>query len=110
MIDDAIVVVENIVLHRDAGQGRMQAVQSALSELKVPLVGSTLTPVVIFLPLILICWRHGNFLPCAGDHDGLRPDLIAVPGADVDTDIEPIFCSAQGHGASVGSSGRIRVA
>ena len=110
VIDDAIVVVENIVLHRDAGQGRMQAVQSALSELKVPLVGSTLTPVVIFLPLILICRGHGNFLPCAGDHDGLRPDLIAVPGADVDTDIEPIFCSAQGHGASVGSSGRIRVA
>ena len=61
VIDDAIVVVENIVLHRDAGQGRMQAVQSALSELKVPLVGSTLTPVVIFLPLILISGVTGTF-------------------------------------------------
>jgi CzcA family heavy metal efflux pump len=61
VIDDAIVVVENIVLHRDAGQGRMQAVQSALSELKVPLVGSTLTPVVIFLPLILITGVTGTF-------------------------------------------------
>lgn len=61
VIDDAIVVVENIVIHRDAGQGRLRAVQSALSELKVPLVGSTLTPVVIFLPLILITGVTGTF-------------------------------------------------
>ncbi len=61
VIDDAIVVVENIVIHRDAGQSRLQAVQSALSELKVPLVGSTATPVVIFLPLILITGVTGTF-------------------------------------------------
>ncbi len=61
VIDDAIVVVENIVIHRDAGQGKMQAVESALRELKVPLVGSTMTPVVIFLPLILITGVTGTF-------------------------------------------------
>ncbi len=61
VIDDAIVVVENIVIHRDAGQGRMQAVESALRELKVPLIGSTMTPVVIFLPLILIAGVTGTF-------------------------------------------------
>lgn len=61
VIDDAIVVVENIVIHRDAGQGKMQAVESALSELKVPLLGSTTTPVVIFLPLILITGVTGTF-------------------------------------------------
>ncbi len=61
VIDDAIVVVENIVIHRDAGQGKLQAVQSALSELKVPLLGSTTTPVVIFLPLVLITGVTGTF-------------------------------------------------
>jgi CzcA family heavy metal efflux pump len=61
VIDDAIVVVENIVVHRDAGQGRNHAIRSALSELKVPLVGSTATPVVIFLPLILITGVTGTF-------------------------------------------------
>jgi CzcA family heavy metal efflux pump len=61
VIDDAIVVVENIVIHRDAGQGRTQAVQSALRELKVPLIGSTMTPVVIFLPLVLITGVTGTF-------------------------------------------------
>ena len=33
VIDDAIVVVENIVLHRDAGQNRLQAIHSALQEI-----------------------------------------------------------------------------
>jgi CzcA family heavy metal efflux pump len=61
VIDDAIVVVENIVIHRDAGQGKAEAIQSALHELKVPLVGSTATPVVIFLPLMLITGVTGTF-------------------------------------------------
>ena len=54
VIDDAIVVLENIVLHRDAGESRFQAIQSALSEITIPLVGSTITPIVVFLPLISV--------------------------------------------------------
>ncbi len=61
VIDDAIVVVENIVLHRDAGQGRMQAIRSALAEITVPLIGSTVTPVVVLLPLISIAGVYGTF-------------------------------------------------
>jgi CzcA family heavy metal efflux pump len=61
VIDDAIVVVENIVLHRDAGQGRLQAIRSALGEITVPLIGSTITPVVVFLPLISITGVTGTF-------------------------------------------------
>jgi multidrug efflux pump subunit AcrB len=61
VIDDAIVVVENIVLHRDAREDRLEAVQSALSEITVPLVGSTLTPIVVFLPLISISGVLGTF-------------------------------------------------
>jgi CzcA family heavy metal efflux pump len=61
VIDDAIVVVENIVLHRDAGQTRLQAIHSALREMTVPLVGSTVTPVVVFLPLISITGVTGVF-------------------------------------------------
>ena len=61
VIDDAIVVVENIVLHRDAGQGRVEAIQSALKEITVPLIGSTITPVVVFIPLIAITGVTGVF-------------------------------------------------
>src|SRR5262249_5342395 len=61
VIDDAIVVVENIVLHRDAGEGRLEAIKSALAEITVPLVGSTLTPIVVFLPLFSITGVLGTF-------------------------------------------------
>jgi CzcA family heavy metal efflux pump len=61
VIDDAIVVLENIVLHRDAGQGRFEAIQSALKEMTVPLIGSTITPIVVFLPLISITGVTGSF-------------------------------------------------
>jgi CzcA family heavy metal efflux pump len=61
VIDDAIVVIENIVLHRDAGQGRLEAIRSALNEMTVPLIGSTITPIVVFLPLISITGVTGTF-------------------------------------------------
>jgi CzcA family heavy metal efflux pump len=61
VIDDAIVVVENIVIHRDSGQGRLQAIHSALEEITIPLIGSTVTPIVVFLPLISITGVTGTF-------------------------------------------------
>ncbi len=61
VIDDAIVVVENIVLHRDSGQGRLEAIRRALNEITVPLIGSTITPVVVFIPLIAITGVTGVF-------------------------------------------------
>jgi CzcA family heavy metal efflux pump len=61
VIDDAIVVVENIVLHRDAGEGRIEAVRKALHEITTPLIGSTITPVVVFLPLIAVTGVTGSF-------------------------------------------------
>ena len=61
VIDDAIVVVENIVMHRDSGQSRAEAIRNALSEVRVPLVGSTLTPIVVFLPLVSITGVNGVF-------------------------------------------------
>jgi len=61
VIDDAIVVIENIVLHRDLGQGRFKAVYSALKEVTAPLIGSTVTPIVVFLPLIAVHGVYGTF-------------------------------------------------
>jgi CzcA family heavy metal efflux pump len=61
VIDDAIVVVENIVLHRDAGEHRHNAVRKALSEITSPLIGSTITPVVVFLPLVVVSGVTGSF-------------------------------------------------
>ena len=61
VIDDAIVVVENIVLHRDSGEHRADAVRKALGEITTPLIGSTITPVVVFLPLVSVSGVTGSF-------------------------------------------------
>ena len=61
VIDDAIVILENIVLHRDAGEDRLQSIQQALREMTIPLVGSTITPIVVFLPLIAVTGVTGSF-------------------------------------------------
>ncbi|MFY9746170.1 MAG: efflux RND transporter permease subunit [Acidobacteriaceae bacterium] len=61
VIDDAIVVVENIALHREAGENRIEAVRKALAEITRPLIGSTVTPIVVFLPLISVTGVTGTF-------------------------------------------------
>ena len=61
VIDDAIVVIEGIVVHRDSGESRIEAVRKALHELSTPLVFSTITPVVVFLPLISVTGVTGSF-------------------------------------------------
>ncbi|HEV7746074.1 MAG TPA: efflux RND transporter permease subunit [Pyrinomonadaceae bacterium] len=61
VIDDAIVVVENIYTHLSLGQSRREAVQGAVSEITVPIIGSTITPVVVFLPLTLLTGVVGVF-------------------------------------------------
>ena len=61
VIDDAIVVIENIVRHRDNGETRVTAVKMALREITKPLIGSTITPIVVFLPLIAVTGVTGTF-------------------------------------------------
>src|SRR4029434_4476068 len=54
VIDDAIVVVENIYSHMARGMSRYEAIESSIREITVPIIGSTITPVVVFLPLTLL--------------------------------------------------------
>lgn len=60
VIDDAVVVVENI--HRRLrDEGAADAVAHATEELIAPIVGSTLTTVVVFAPLGLLSGVVGQF-------------------------------------------------
>ena len=61
IIDDAIVVVEAIYAKVAHGESRLQAIQWAMWEILHPLVGSTLTPVVVFIPLAFLDGITGVF-------------------------------------------------
>ena len=54
VIDDAIVMVENIMVHISMGQTPGEASRSAVTELTPALIGSTLTPIVVFVPLVFL--------------------------------------------------------
>ena len=61
VIDDAIVVVENIAVHREAGESRIGSVRKAIHEISRPLFFSTITPVIVFLPLVSVTQVTGSF-------------------------------------------------
>lgn len=61
IIDDAIVVAEAIYAKLVAGYDPPKAVAAAVSEVGRPLVGSTLTPVVVFFPLTYLEGVAGVF-------------------------------------------------
>lgn len=54
VIDDAIVMVENIIVHLSMGLTPAAAARSAIEELTPALIGSTLTPIMVFLPLVFL--------------------------------------------------------
>jgi CzcA family heavy metal efflux pump len=54
VIDDAIVMVENIMVHLSMGQSPPAASKSAIIELTPALIGSTLTPIMVFVPLVFL--------------------------------------------------------
>ncbi|MDD5273540.1 MAG: efflux RND transporter permease subunit [Methylovulum sp.] len=61
IIDDAIVVVEAVHAKIAVGTPRLVAVQQALAEIFRPLLASTLTPVVVFIPLAFLDGVAGTF-------------------------------------------------
>ena len=61
VIDDAIVVVENIHRHRAAGETVAVAAEKGTQELIAAVTGSTLTTVVVFVPLGLLQGVVGQF-------------------------------------------------
>ncbi len=63
VIDDAVVVVENIDRHlrRRTVEHRRDAIYGSVGELTAAVIGSTLTTVVVFLPLALLEGVTGQF-------------------------------------------------
>jgi multidrug efflux pump subunit AcrB len=61
VIDDAIVVVEAIALRLESGDAPHDAVTHALHEITGPVVGTTITTVVVLAPLAFLSGLVGRF-------------------------------------------------
>lgn len=62
LIDNAIVVVDEVLHRRAEGADRTEAISGAVGMLTVPLLGSTLTTVLAFAPLLLMPGGAGEFV------------------------------------------------
>lgn len=54
VVDDAVVVLENIFRFREEGKNRKEAAIMGAQEVAVPVVISTLTTLVVFLPILFV--------------------------------------------------------
>jgi len=68
MVDNAIVITDEIQHLRLKGERRSIAVAKTIRKLWLPLLGSTVTTIIAFMPLILMPGNAGDF-------------LLGVPGA-----------------------------
>ncbi len=54
LVDNAVVVLENIYRYRSMGEGKIEAAREGASEVGMAIAASTITTVVVFLPIVFV--------------------------------------------------------
>jgi CzcA family heavy metal efflux pump len=62
LVDNAVVIVENIYRHHDEGKNLLKAASEATQEVGMPVIASTLTTLLAFLPMIFWPGIIGEFM------------------------------------------------
>jgi HAE1 family hydrophobic/amphiphilic exporter-1 len=62
VIDDAIVVLENIERHRDAGESPQEAASKGAREIAFAATAATVSVAAVFVPVVFVEGMVGNFL------------------------------------------------
>ena len=60
LVDNAIVVLENIVRKREQGEGILEAARHGTAEVSTAVVASTLTTIAVFFPMVFISGIAGQ--------------------------------------------------
>ena len=61
VVDDAIMVLENIVRHREQGEGRVEAAYNGARQIQFAALAATLAVIAIFLPVAFMRGAIGRF-------------------------------------------------
>ena len=62
LVDDAIVISENVHVHRQMGKSALQAAIDGASEVAVSVASSVATTVIAFMPLLFVAGVMGKFI------------------------------------------------
>jgi CzcA family heavy metal efflux pump len=98
VIDDAIVVVENVFRHLSHGESPSVAVRAGAAEIAGPMTSSTMTTVVVFLPLVLLEGVAGAFFTALA----LTLTIALIVSLGLALTVSPSLCAAflRTHGKS----------
>src|SRR5262249_45716361 len=62
VVDDAVVMLENIVRHMEAGEGRMEAALSGAREIGFTIMSMTISLAAVFIPVLFMGGVVGRLL------------------------------------------------
>src|SRR5215475_10649973 len=89
VVDDAIVMIENIVRHMENGEGPFEAALRGASEIGFTVISLTVSLIAVFIPLLFMTGLVGRmFLEFA-----LTLTIAVVTSAVVSLTLTPMMCS-----------------
>jgi multidrug efflux pump len=89
VVDDAIVMIENIVRHIEDGESPMQAALSGASEIGFTVISLTVSLIAVFIPLLFMSGLVGRMFR----EFALTLTIAVVTSAIVSLTLTPMMCS-----------------
>src|SRR5436189_6040590 len=89
VVDDAIVMIENIVRHIEEGESPMQAALDGAREIGFTVISLTLSLIAVFIPLLFMTGLVGRMFR----EFALTLTIAVVTSAIVSLTLTPMMCS-----------------
>ena len=89
VVDDAIVMIENIVRHMEEGEGPMQAALRGAKEIGFTVISLTLSLIAVFIPLLFMTGLVGRMFR----EFALTLTIAVVVSAIVSLTLTPMMCA-----------------
>ncbi|MFC0242805.1 efflux RND transporter permease subunit [Rhodopseudomonas telluris] len=89
VVDDAIVMIENIVRHMEEGESPMQAALSGAKEIGFTVISLTMSLIAVFIPLLFMSGLVGRMFR----EFALTLTIAVVTSAIVSLTLTPMMCS-----------------
>ncbi len=102
VVDDAIVMIENIVRHRERGASPLQAALDGAREIGFTIISLTLSLIAVFIPLLFMAGLVGRMFR----EFALTLTIAVVISAVVSLTLTPMMCARMLKDSS-GSSSRV---
>jgi multidrug efflux pump len=89
VVDDAIVMIENIVRHMEEGEGPMEAALSGAREIGFTVISLTVSLIAVFIPMLFMSGLVGRMFR----EFALTLTIAVVTSAVVSLTLTPMMCS-----------------